>query len=254
MSKDYETSHARNLNEFLSEQGLDRDLTVEKRRPANVGAAMSRPHQTDDLDYAINPTGREAQERYLQESERSRLQQAADNGSPMAIAKLSGPKCKICSRYSPFENYEGLSLNSLVEGYVKEYYSQLMPELKENSKLVKHVCYFHEPETKKACEVMQKVWDSRRRWDFIKEHIRLQERAETRYKDYEEAARLEGIIRRWMKVLQEEVNSDSEVKEIISRLNDGERDKTILHICESKIKEGPYAPHVQEGGGAATTQ
>ena len=94
----YETSQATDYQSFINEQGFDKDMTVPKTRPKNVGSAMSRPHEADDLDYAINPMGKEAQEKYLLESERSRLQQAADQGSPVAIAKLSAPACTICQR------------------------------------------------------------------------------------------------------------------------------------------------------------
>lgn len=237
MDDDYESSSAVDLQSFMREQKLNKDLTLDKSKPKYVGSAMSRPHQADDLDYAINPRGKEASEKQLLQIEQARLEEQAAKGNPGAIARLSGPACSICGRYSPFENFSNVSLNSIVEGLIKEIMSgensigvKPMPHITNNTSLIYHIAYHHEDKVKEAARVHQKVFDCRRRLQYLEEMNRRRNAAVFDFHNRDQATELWLDIKEKAKFLREQYKDDEEVKQILQRSSNSEGDQTILKI------------------------
>jgi hypothetical protein len=231
----------------MREQNLTTDLTVPKTKPKYVGSAMSRPHTAvdDDLDYVIDPKSKEGQERALQELERPTLQQLAGQGSPAAIARLSGPACTICKRYSPFENFSNLKLNSIVESLIKEIMGfensirvKPMPHILNNTGLVYHVAYHHEDKVKEAARVYEKVSDARLRFQYIQEMLRRRQTALNHWHDKHQASELWLDVIEKAKIIRDRYKGDKEVIQILER-GKIEGDTTILHYIsdEYEIRE-----------------
>jgi hypothetical protein len=133
-----ESTTASNIDEFLS-HGKN-----VKQRGVVLGSAL----EADDVANAlVFEQERKQQERRAQEKV------AEFQASEYQIYLNSKDRCKFCSNYSPFDRTIPNDMSSTVESALKDAYCDYIPELLTDTKLLRHVGFYHEHETREALKI-----------------------------------------------------------------------------------------------------